>query len=1172
MKYSFGLASTALATMAMLPGLPAKAAPAGPAGPLQSFTVQDYLSHPWTDELIHFPFDVAAKSPQLTLTDTGGVPVPCQLSDIRRDAKTHRVSGNVWTVVSLAPDARADFQLRPGSPLNHTDLTLTTEAGALVLANDHLSIRLPLWPGIMKTAAPLAGLPAPIAAVRGATGDWMGSGAWIDEGNQHTVTQATTEVIERGPVRCGVRQHLIFADGHTYFLSIELGSHQEAATIDERTDLDAPSAGWRFSLAAGLGADHVFWQNQWKTTDQAKSWEQLNSTVNFAKENQVCALRPWSFWWKGNITEWAGFYRGGAEPLIGILTLRPSQWSPQGWDGFDRTAIPVTARPGNNLDLTFSFLATTQKVANANSAVVPLHREWAITVGKVSEHTQPPPTDPNAPPQVSKLRLELVKYGEFPLDEVKDYGFDYTPSVSTRKHPYLLFNQSDLDRIRSQVLRTPALLTQVEKARKYIRGSNAVAVLNKEGEAAFIKKCYYPNGLSAAIPEAFIGDANRDYARLMAAATREQLGHIKEQLLDRPFRPAIGAYGPWTAGNVLMAAIHFDLMADSGLLTPDEVTRDRHFLVFLEHWVTHPDYWDTTKGIASANPNMTSSIVLAQGMLALLLDGHPQSAHWLAAAESELRSEIKSNVSPGGAWIEDPGYQSVSLDAMFLLAQSIKSVTGRDFFTDPNYKAAMEYYGFLLTPPDRRFPPNATPEDAAPMVLPSIGDMFSGYITPFNGWMANSTAKSDPDFSARQQFFWKMQYRFASQTASGVNSGPFTMGTVNPDLPAAPPTDLARAFPGFGSVMRTSWTDPLATYVAHRTGPNLHHYHDDFNEIVLYAKGAPVCLDFGNCYQPVERSEAWYHNRVSFDAAPTTGRLTGSTGKIMDLVSLPATVDYSYGLSTGSGNQVDARHVLLIKSADPMGANYVVMRDATTDGQPHQQFYWNLWCLSKEPQIDGNTIHFPGQFHIDLDVHVLSPAHPQIVPDHFAWSQQIYIWGNFKEEQYGVHIQKDGSAEDYFTVLYPRLNAQVTGDVTSLGNGAGARIEHTEGTDVVLLTPGKPGSVDYGEMNLQGEIAFARRYANGDLRLATIAGHCTVRNRAWQLSSDGAVAIDIQGRSVTGESSGEAHDCTIGLPANSSVTNVELDGQPVPLAIVDGKLSLHLPERAHRFAFRVVPK
>jgi hypothetical protein len=613
----------------------------------------------------------------------------------------------------------------------------------------------------------------------------------------------------------------------------------------------------------------------------------------------------------------------------------------------------------------------------------------------------------------------------------------------------------------------------------------------------------------------------------------------------------------------------YDAIADSGYLTAEEKQDIEAVLLFGARFLAHPDYWNTEVGLCSANPNMTSSIKLPLGLLALFLDGHPRSASWLRFSEEELKNELKGWIAPGGAWIESPGYQAASLDGMFLLAQALRNVTGRDYFGDLQFKASMEYYGFLLTPRDRRFPSKTADEARSPMTLPSIGDTFAGFITPFNGWMAAATAKSDPAYSARQQFFWKGQDAYAS---GGGRAQGFTLALTDPELPAAPPAELSRPFPGFGSILRASWSDPQASYVAHRNGYFVHHYHQDYNGIVYYAKGVPLCADFGNLYQPLQRAEPYYHSTVSFDVANSARHwgLAGSTdADALELRSLPRSVDYSAGRSYAGGNQRDDRYLLLVKSDDPLGGNYVVIRDVTRDGQPNQEFFWSLWCLSKDPQISGSVAHFPGQFGVDLDVHVLSPANPQFVRDHWDWKQQIYVWGNFGEEQYGVHVRKQGSAEDFFTVLYPRAAGQGSAQVAVLAEGRGVEVTHIEGHDVVLLSPGKPAAVTRGEVRLSGEVAFARRYTRGVLRLAVIKGDgASAAQPPWSLRSDGPVAISIQGTTVEGESSGDAHAAQIGLPPASGAVLVTLDGEPLDVKRERDLLTLSLPAGYHTLTIK----
>ena len=1156
--------------------------------PLQSFHVQEYLRHQWTDELLHFPIAYSGKAPRaLTLTDAEGKPVPCQVSGLTR--KDGKVTGTAWTVASLPPKGALTFNLLPGkSPA--TALRLRAAGQEYLLGNECLTLRLPRLAGMLRKPADLASLPAPLLAVSDKDGkNWLGVGAWVNDGAALQVKSATTTVLEEGPVRVTVRYRLVFTNGRSYQADITLGDRQDAALFTDETDIEAPKAAFRFSFQPGLGADRVYWRNNY-FADPAKGM--TPAPISFGKEQVICNLRPWSYWWLKDLSVSAGFYKDGSEPFVGVIALRPSRWSPYGWDGADRTQLPITARPGGQLDLSLPLLAWPRqqtdtakmnafeliayqysqealaKLNGADSArsITPLHRELAITVGSASEHV-------NKDNSKAKLRRQLVKYSEFPLDEVKDYAFDFTPAHSERKHPFLLFTQADIDRARRQAKTNTIVKAEFDKTVKYIDSCGGDKLVTKiqqqpDGWQKFYQDNFIGNGLGyGQCATAYMCSDEKKYGLMLAAGVKGMARKNIQDVLDEPWRPCLGGFahvypGTWT--NLLFA---YDAIAGTDYLTAEEKQEIDASLVFGAHVIAHSDYWNTEHGLCSANPNMTALVRLPRGLMALYLDGHPESAGWLSVAQTEMQRELKEWIAPGGAWIECPGYQGASLDPIFPFMQALKTVKGINYFVDPQFKATMDYYGFLLTPPDRRFPPINPTNQPSPMVLPSIGDMFAGSTTVFPGWMAQGAANADPAFSSRQEFCW--------QAMLGPYGTMYTQGYLpaltDPELPAAPPAELSRAFPGFGSVLRTSWTDPKASYVAHRAGYFVHHYHNDYNEIVYYAKGAPLCLDFGNLYQPLERVEPWYHNIVTFDMDTSTrsGRwpMSGSTdADALEMRSLPRTIDYSAGRSNGSGGQRDNRYLLLVKSDDPLGANYLVMRDVTTDGQPKQEFFWNLWCLSKDPEIAGNVVHFPGQLGVDLDVHLLSPANPQFVKDRWDWKQYIGTWGNFSEEQYGIHVRKQGSAEDFFAVLYPRAAGQPAAQLTTLGDHLGVVVTHMEGRDVVLLSPGKTANTSVDDIRLTGEVAFVRRNTNGALRLAVIKGNSSAKIGEWSLSSDGPCAIEVNGTRVAVESSGAAHRVVIHLPHDFITGAVIVEGKLSMCKRENDLLTIDLPDGPHTFS------
>lgn len=1158
------------------------------AGALQTFTVEDHLGRHWENEIVHFDFDVADTG-DLKLTDEAGQAVSAQFSGVKTGAG--HTKGRVWTLANLKAGGKAVFELQSGPGAAKTDLRVEAGESEVVLSNGLMAVRLPRWPGTLKAGGDLQLLPAPLVSVRGRSGDWLGGAKWFNDGGEMKVKEAATTVLEQGPVRAVVRQHLVLEDGRHYTCTIELGASQEVALIREDSDIDAPKAGWRLSLQPGLGANHVFWNNQWKATEKAGTFALADTPVDFQKENVVAKLRPWSFWWLGDITIYAGFYQQGADPFVGVLMLNPANWLPGDWDGFDRTEIPIVAGPGGRLEMSFPLLATRMKDSPSKPSLimkepdlvkfkvlmeqykdvdVPMHREWGITAGTVGEHVLDPKVAKVGTPEgTTKLRRELLKYGEFPLDEVKDYGFDFQTLNAGKAHPFLLISPQDVERVRRQVKTDPALRAQVDTAIKYIATSGAIAALEKGGAA--LEGQFTGLDFVQKLSEAYLGSDDPVYGKLLAAAVVNMTRSIRKVFIEAPSRPALVSYGPWPAEEFTRFLFAYDLIAGSGLLTPEQDKTAYDTLVFGAHVLAHRNYWNLEHGLASANPNMTSMIRLPLGLLGLYLAGHPEADGWVKGAEEELKHEIADWIFPGGAFLEPPGYQAASLDGMLLMGTALRNVHGRDHLISPNFKATMEYYGFLLTPPDRRYPPRPMPDIPTlthpgaqpPSILPTIGDTPTGAIHPFNGWMAQATAASDPAFSKRQQFFWKMQ---GMHYVGGNRGKGFLEALANVELPAEPPMDLSRKFPGFGSIMRTSWTDPRASYVAHRTGPASHHYHDDYNSFTYYAKGAPLCLDFGNQYQPVRRDEPWYHNRVSYAVAGKFDDFWGGTGEIVDLRTLPLTIDYSHGKSSGKNGEQNDRSLLLIKSADPLGANYLVVRDATAGGPADQKFYWNLWCLSKEPKIEGSTVHFPGQMGVDLDVHVLEPSAPVITTDQWNWKKNTGTWGDLSEEQFGMRIAKTGAAGDFLVVLYPRAEGQGPAKVSALAGGAAMLVEHSEGTDVVMLSPGHPAEAANESTTVQGEVAFARKNKNGTIRLALVKGPGKVACAGWGLEGSEPAALEITGKNATGESDGAARNLTITLPPGHGPVKVMAGGKPIQSSRKDQVLAVPLPAGPQKFS------
>lgn len=355
-----------------------------------------------------------------------------------------------------------------------------------------------------------------------------------------------------------------------------------------------------------------------------------------------------------------------------------------------------------------------------------------------------------------------------------------------------------------------------------------------------------------------------------------------------------------------------------------------------------------------------------------------------------------------------------------------------------------------------------------------------------------------------------------------------------------------------------------------RTGPNHHHYHKDYNSFVYYAKGDPLCMDFGNQYRPTRRDESRYHNMV------TPGKSNMGHGELVELRALGRTADYSVGLSR-KANKRNRRHILMVKSDDPMGANYLLVRDQTRGGSSNDEFWWNLWCLSREPHVSEKIpldltseriVHFPGRFDTDLDVHLLLPQDKKIEKDYWSWEVSMKLWyafHEFGESQHGIHVIKKGPEGDFLALLYPRAKGQGRAETQILADGTGLRVDHIEGTDHLLLASGG-GEVDTGDARLRGEVAMVRSYEDGRLRLAVLKGEdALAAAKDWSLESSGPTAVEIRGKDIRGESSGGKHVAELTLPPDHGPTRVTLDGEPAETDRQGRILTLRLPAGHHQF-------
>jgi hypothetical protein len=142
-------------------------------------------------------------------------------------------------------------------------------------------------------------------------------------------------------------------------------------------------------------------------------------------------------------------------------------------------------------------------------------------------------------------------------------------------------------------------------------------------------------------------------------------------------------------------------------------------------------------------------------------------------------------------------------------------------------------------------------------VLPTIGQTEVETCSSL-GKFAVLMALTDKKLAAEAFWLW----RRAGMSIGGYMNGLYCMHEAVEPLQ---PEIHSSVYPGFGAFLRNGFPDPRETYLAIRAGNfSFDHYDMDAGSFLIYAKGAPLCLDFSNSYTDNAWQSLW-HNSVSWN-------------------------------------------------------------------------------------------------------------------------------------------------------------------------------------------------------------------------------------------------------------------------------------------------------------------
>ena len=332
----------------------------------------------------------------------------------------------------------------------------------------------------------------------------------------------------------------------------------------------------------------------------------------------------------------------------------------------------------------------------------------------------------------------------------------------------------------------------------------------------------------------------------------------------------------------------------------------------------------------------------------LFLSTHPDFRSQVAAVRKAALGLLHDYTNAAGACSACAHYTGASMVPILNLMQQMQMRGVVDAFAmEPRLRDYAEWELQLLTPPEVRFGglrKNIAVGDGSTEQSARIGQLGTGF------------ANGNPVLSARLMGAWQAMGR-PQDNFYGAS-----LLKINPALPAAPPQLGSAQFDGWMSVLRHGWGTPDETSVHFINGDDLtDHRHNDQGEVIIYALGAPLSLDFGCMYYPraaggylhstalpaASLGFAWDADRVPLDK-PTEG-LSLWQGQSRTTPLLDFTESTSASTTFARGREQAMTWQRTVRNLHPDAAHPVIVIDDTFGGREleHQPVVSTLTLMAQ---------------------------------------------------------------------------------------------------------------------------------------------------------------------------------------------------------------------------------
>jgi uncharacterized RmlC-like cupin family protein len=988
----------------------------------------------------------------LQSSDLPGVPVPFQISG-KRILYFSDLPANHDRLFGLYQTNQAVEQPED-SPLKIVE----DGAGVVLVVTGRAEFRLPGGEG--------GDLIPPILQVKGTDGIWRGNGRLFLPEDVSLVSRNTT-VLERGPLRLQVHIHYELSGGLSY--SFKLTFHRdEPYVLVHETSPAIEGARFEFSLAEFLGGRYFLNNGNGPEGGKNRSWNTLapsRQTIGKMKETQSFGVKLEAFslfMSKDSVEE---------KDCIGVFTLRRGEWIDRAFDkvshgpakaGYSHEQEwPFPEMIGSSISMITAETEETDCLFRFNS--FDGERHWGLMVASFDENDG----------RFKAVSEYHHKNSSLRLQEFKKWRLDL-PSAIVR--PSILVQAERLPELRRRKMdpRFAEEWRKIEAMRP-----NGGGQWGPSAAGAF-------RAMLAADP-ALVWNKKRELTAIAVP-------HARSVLLGRE---NTRDYGPVPSRCVPPWIEDYDLIAATGVFTPDEERLVRSHHMLMGHMYLQKDFMNWT--FNARNANFESDRVDAVAIAGLCFRDNPDGKAFIAHAQSRMAKIIETYSTPGsGKWYENPAcYYLVSVKnwtSLFVHMAHHGLIRIEDV---PAMKDFLRWGILLLTPPTPEYETmcQSVPAEAYDALVKKrriapIGDHahLGPTIPETYPLIAACYRESDPEFADL------LRWAYHASGANGADHGQPLLFFANADEwmlspPATSPELPSRRLEAFGAVLRGNQNRSNESYVLLKLGPGGYRYHSTEGSIIFFADGKPLLYDGG------EAGEAWRHSTLSFYDTHTM-LAPGHVERFFDNAQLGFTQGVSpKALKPGEPNYLndtcrpEDTETGYRNYHEPKPANsrtlfwvkdeYLLIHDAL-DIDADIPSHWHLQVVGEAHVGDVKSgWRFQGRFGTDLQVVLVDhdDAAVRIEQTPILESQRT------PEESFSMrHLQVSGrkGTAGYLAVLRPLAKGRSEIQAASLssdGRTIGAQVSG-DGINDTLYFSRELFAHQQGEIGFRGKFAAVLRRAD----------------------------------------------------------------------------------------------